>query len=223
MANYRTPSVRCAFVNLFNPRAFGEGATPKYGLTMLLDPGVPKEAEAILELRRQVKAAVEKKFGTDPKNWPLFTKKTGFSWKTYLSDDGRDGFPLRNGDLQQYEGFAGKVSVSLSSVEPIQVLDRSRIPMSGDELKKCRSGNKYSLIVNAYAWEYQKNKGVSFGVQAIMHVLDDGVYWGNSVDGRRAFADFEDDDLEDTGDFGPDEGAVGADDPANYKKKEEDF
>lgn len=185
--------VRIAFANFFKPKVNKKSGKEEWGCTIL----IPKSQELLQPYRAAALAALEEKWG-DKAKWPKILRTLDLD--THLSP-GRDGWPLRNGDLQEYEGFEGMVSIGAKSYEPIPVVDFLRRPVEGDALRNVVSGMICRLVINASAYDQAGNAGVSFWANAVQVCKDDGVRYGGRVNPKTAFEDFDD----------------GMDDPTNYE------
>lgn len=192
----KTPLFRMAFANIIEPKLNKQSGKMEYGMTMLFPADKP---ELLLPFRRALAPALEKKFG-DKSKWPI--KLRNLDFKTYISSGG-EGFPLRDGNLQEYDGFAGMVSISCKSYDPIPVVDAFRTNIT-DKRFAC-SGMLARAVVNAYGYDTSGNRGVSFWLLGVQVCKDDGVRYGGSINPQMAFDDFEDP-----------EAPGGADDPQSY-------
>ena len=203
MANEKivTGPFRLAFPTLFEPRAFSDGGKPKYSVVMLF----PKNGESLLpkvggpgimELRKLAMAAVKEKWGEDKAKWPANLK--GIDPKTSVSSTGKDGWPLRDGDLVEWDGFHDHVFVRASSkFKPGIVNAKLRPIMSEDDVY---GGLICRAQINAYGYDSNGSKGVAFGLSNIQILKDDGTSFGSKQRAEDAFSSFGD-----AGDTGEDE------------------
>lgn len=198
----KTGIFRAAFVNIYKPKRNEQSGKDEYGLVMLFPKDKP---ELIKPFRDAAVAALENKWGPDKAKWPPKLRKLDL--KTYISPGG-DGWPIRDGDDQEYEGFAGHVSIGAKSYEPFGVVDSLRSIMEGEALRRVKSGVQCRAVVNAAAYDNSGNKGVSFWFGALQFCKDDGVYFGGRTHAPSAFEDYEDKE----GSENPDNYATGTDD-----------
>lgn len=201
VAPIQTKPFRLSFPQVFTPVAIkGSQNDPKFSVSMLF----LKDDPFVLELRKQAWAALCDKFGTDRSKWPNPILKT-CDIKTYLSPTGKDGWPLRDGDLCPWEGYAGMVAVraSASAKNPPGVVDAMKNPITNQSLVVggliCRAN------INAFGYANGGNTGVSFGLNHLQVLKDDGMRYGSRPALDKAF--------DDDGRSYMDE-----DDPANYQQ-----
>ena len=169
-----TPPFRVAFAKCFTPDKDG-----KYKLVAIFPAGTDLTA-----MKALMKPAAEKKFGAAvPKG---------------LRNPFRDAAE-REGD---YEGFeAGMTFINLSSKFQPRIVDEKVQPIINQ--KDFYSGCWARATVNAFAYDTDGNKGVSFGVNDIQKIRDDKPFAGRPevkdvfkpVDGAAAPAPAADDDF----------------------------
>ena len=184
MANEKivTGPFRLAFPTLFEPRAFTDGSKPKYSIVMLF----PKNGESLLpkiggpgimELRKLAMAAVKEKWGEDKAKWPPTLR--ALDLKSYLSLTGKDGFPLRDGSTVNWAG-AGPGTVVVKATAnpdyPPKVVDQRKDDIL--DKSKILSGMICRAVIRPFAYDRPDSKGVSFGLNIIQLVKDDGVRFG---------------------------------------------
>ena len=198
----KTPLFRMAFCNLIVPKLNTQSGKLEYGCNMLFDKS---RAAEIIPFRKAAVAALEKKWGVQDK-WPTPTLRK-MDFRTYLSP-GKDGWPIRDGDLMEYDGFANMISIGIKSHDPITVVDANRVAITDKRL--CCSGMEARAIVKAAAYDSNGNKGVSFWISGFQVCRDDGTRFGGQVNPNVAFDDFEDPDAEAPADSGADYSASDA-------------
>ena len=160
-----TPLARLSFPSLFEPRPKMSGQGEEYSCNLLFAKGTDLTA-----MKKLAFDACVAKWGEDKKNWPVNLRN--INWKTHLSQNGKDGWPFRDGDMQDYDGYADMISVRVSSSNRPAVFDRNVVPiMDKDEVY---AGCYVHASVSAFAWHHQQsgNKGVSFGLLGIQKVKD---------------------------------------------------
>lgn len=179
-----TGKVRLSYVNLVNPTTHNDNPTPKYGCTILVPKSDTKTVNAI---KRAQKAALEegksKKFdGKIPAKW-------NNSFRDADSDEEAD-------TLEKNPEYEGHYFMSVSNTRKPGIVDRDRDPI--DDPSEIYSGMYARVSLNAFAYNTNGNKGVSFGLQNVQK-LKDGTPLGNI---SRAEDDFGDDfaDSDDDGD-----------------------
>lgn len=156
---------RLSFPQLWEPKAAPGSDKEKYGLTMLFEKGSPDLAP----LKKMAFDTIMDKWGTDKAKWPANLRRMDF--KNFLSSNGKDGWPFRDGDAQDYDGYAGMTSVSArSDTKPI-VVDRNKRPIIEKDV--VYAGCYGHAVITCYAWEHKVGGcGVSFGLLAFMMAKD---------------------------------------------------
>ncbi len=159
-----TPVFRLSFPSLFEPKAGpGAGAKEKYRLVMLFD-----KKEDLRALKKLAFDAIVSKWGSDKAKWPANLRTINLT--TFLTVSGKDGWPFRDGDAQNYDGYPGMVSVPASSeVRPI-VVDQKLKPVL--DKSDVYPGCYCRASINAFAWDNSGNRGVSFGLLGVQKVKD---------------------------------------------------
>jgi|NOAtaT_6_FD_contig_31_2628685_length_1015_multi_4_in_0_out_0_2 hypothetical protein len=169
-----TPKARLAFPALFEARGFN-GQTPKFSAVLIFD----KEAQATPEyakMKEAAKTALKAKFGDKPpKN---------------LRNPFRDA-----SEKEDVAGFDdGCVFITVSAKKQPKVVDRNKVngafPQITDE-DKVYPGCYVRASLNAYGYDNNGNRGVSFGLNNVQF-LDDGERLGSGGGASRAEDDFED-------------------------------
>lgn len=158
-----TGKVRLSFVNLFTPRAQVEGGAPKYSALLL----IPKSDTATIEaIEKAQQAALE--IGKDK-----FGGKVPKSWKNTL----RDGDAEK--DLDEYPEYEGHMFMSVSANEayPPKVVDTGLQPIL--DQAEIYSGCYARVSINAFAFNTNGNKGVSFGLNNVQKLADGDPLGGN--------------------------------------------
>ena len=191
--NVITIPFRLAFPEVFEARAGAPGAKEKFSVTMLF----PKDGSSLvpnatgsdlLALRKLAVAAIKEKWGNDKAKWPSNLK--ALDLKTALSPSGRDGWPFRDGDNVTWTGFEGMVSVKAGSMFQPGIVDAKKKEILTE------SGIWGGLIcradVNCWAYDTQGNQGVSFGLENLQVLKDDGVSFSGRSNASEAFDAFDD-------------------------------
>ena len=169
-----TGKVRLSFVNLFKPKAINEGDEPKYSVLLL----IPKtDTETIDFIRRAQKNAIAAKWG-DKK-----PKK--------ITQTLRDGDEEGPDDRPEYEGH---YFMNVSSKYQPQLFTRGTgadgKPLPLEREDELYSGCYAQVSINAYCFDVNGNKGVTFGINGCRKVAD-----GESLGGRVDTSDDYDNDI----------------------------
>lgn len=172
-----TGKVRLSYVHVFEPYTNNPDQEAKYSCVIL----IPKSDKAtIRKLKEAQQVALEAgkvKFGGSiPKNW-----------KNTLHDGDEDA------DLEKNPEYEGHLYMSISSKTKPGVVDRALNPIM--DSTEIYSGCYARVSINAFPFNTQGNKGVSFGLNHIQKMADGDFLGGRS----RAEDDFEPLDEEDEG------------------------
>lgn len=199
---------RLAFPEVFKPKAAQEGGNAKYSVTMLFpkdnSPLIPSlnGALALMAIRKLLFDAVKEKWGEDKSKWPASIRAIDF--KTYVSPNGKDGWPLRDGDLVEWDGFGGMFFIRASSQFQPGLVNAKLQPVL--DPTEVYGGLICRAQINAYAYDTNGNRGVTLGLNNLQILKDDGTIFGgkqNAADvfdafgeagGKDAFSDAFDDD-----------------------------
>ena len=172
-----TGKVRFSFVNVFEPKAFGENQTPKYSVMLL----IPKsDVGTIDRMRKAINAAAEKgkttKFGG---KIPTVLKST---LKDADVDTNQDGDVFA--DIWDYAKNHYILNVS-SKIAP-QIVDAERNPIINPV--DFYSGCYGRASINFFAYNNNGNKGISAGLGNLQK-LEDGEPLGGITSAEQDFAD----------------------------------
>jgi hypothetical protein len=183
-----TAAFRLAFPEVFTAKAAPGSDKAKFSVTMLfpkdgssLIPSLP--GKGLMELRRLALAAVKEKWGEDKEKWPPFFKSLDF--KTYVSPLGKDGWPIRDGDLVEWDGFAGNYFIRAASQFQPGIIDSKKADII--DKQAVHGGLICRAQVNAYAYDTAGNKGVTLGLNNLQILKDDGVVFGGKQAASKVF------------------------------------
>lgn len=176
-----TGEVRLSYVHLFQPYAQKEDDDKKYSVMLL----IPKsDKKTLKKLRAAEKVALENGRSTK------FKGKIPANPSSIIHDCDEED------DLEEHPEREGHYRMSVSSTEAPGVVDRRTQPIL--DSTEVYSGCYAYASVNAFPYNTNGNKGVSFGLNHIMKVAD-----GDPLGGRsRAEDDFADVEFEDDEDEG---------------------
>ena len=188
-----TPPVRVSFPTVFKPRGF-QNSDPKYSVTMMFDKTDDTHMAALTKVRKEAEAVLEDKW-PDPEKRPR------------IPIVGHDKSPIKDGDkscnqqgvpiVEKNKEYAGHFIIRAASASKPPVVDRGMEEIVDTNM--IYGGCYCKINFNAYAYDVQTNKGVTFGLNGVQF-WDDGDAFGG---GRRSVGDM----------FTADSGA---DDPSNY-------
>lgn len=174
-----TGEVRLSYVNLFEPRKQDEDDDAKYSCMIL----IPKDDQAtVAKIKRALKAAAE----------AGKTKHFGGKIPPGLKTTFRDADEEQ--DLERNPEMAGHYFINLSSKMKPGLVNKNRDPIL--DPSEIYSGCYARVAMNAFAYNYNGTKGVSFGLNHVMKTRD-----GERLDGvsraEDVFADYFEDEDED--------------------------
>ena len=194
-----TAPFRLAFPQIFSPKAASEGYEPKYSIHMLFSkdgstlPNMPSEMNGkklsnLNDLRKLAYSACVEKWGPDTSKWP--PRLRALDMKTYLSPDSKEGWPFRDGDLVSWNGYKDMVFLKASSKQKPGLVDRSLRPIIGQD--QIFGGLICVAEVNAFTYDVSGAKGISFGLDNIMVLADDGTRYSARKNPDEVFSAFGD-------------------------------
>lgn len=166
----------------------------KYAATILLDKADAQCRKAIQDIRKLLHAQAVASWGENKSDWPARFKNVSF--KNHVSPDGRDGFPLRDGDDVEWDGFAGCFFSRASSLYQPGVVNARLTQVMNIDTDLC-AGMLCKFQINAYTYNKEGNQGLGLGLLNIQIVKDDGVRFGGGAHRAEDVFDAleEDDDL----------------------------
>lgn len=171
-----TGKVRFSFVNLFEPRAFGENTDPKYSVMLL----IPKTDIATIDrMKKAIDAAVTKSLATK------FNGKRPAQVKNTLKDadvdTDMDGEVLST----KWPEAKGCYVISVSSRTAPQIVDANLNPII--DPTEVYSGCYGRASINFFAYNNNGNKGVSAGLNNVQK-LEDGTPLGGVTTAEQDFS-----------------------------------
>lgn len=180
-----TGKVRLSYVHLFEP--YGDGDDKKFSVVAL----IPKTDKATI---RDILAA-QKAALADGMQKQKFGSLTTAEKRAIAAETIPDSFTntLRDGDeeadLERNPEYAGHMFMNVSARTKPGIVDRALEPIV--DSTEVYSGCYARLSINAFPFNTQGNKGISFGLNHVQKVADGDFLGGRS----RAEDDF--DELED--------------------------
>ena len=173
-----TGEVRLSYVHLFEKYAQNEGQEPKYSCVIL----VPKsDRKTIKAIKAAQQAALEN--GKSSK----FGGRIPTNWKNTFRDGDTDDAV----DHERNPEYKGHMFMTVSSTQQPGIVDRKVQDIL--DSREVYSGMYARVSINAFPFNTQGNKGVSFGLNHVQKLRD-----GEPLGGRsRADDDFDELDDED--------------------------
>lgn len=190
--NIITKPFRLAFPEVFKPRASKDSDREVYSVNMLFPADgsllIPSmKGDPIMDLRLLALKAIKATWGDDKAKWPPKLKAADL--KTHVSMGG-DGWPIRDGDAVEWDGFAGMVFARASSSFRPGLVDKDLQPII--DQSAIWGGLICRAQVHAYAYENSGNKGVTFGLSNVQVLKDDDVRFGSNMDAAAVFGSLGD-------------------------------
>ena len=172
-----TGKVRFSFVNVFEPRAFGENQTPKYSVMLL----IPKsDVATIKKCQDAIKAAAQKGMAKHFNGkLPPVIKST---LKDADVDTDQDGVTF----AEKWDYTAGHYIINVSSKNAPGIVDENRQPIINPI--DFYSGCYGRASINFFSYNNNGNKGVSAGLNNLQK-LEDGEPLGSFSTPDQDFAD----------------------------------
>lgn len=177
-----TGRVRLSYAFLFEPRASDDDGPAKYSTAILIPKSDKKTLKAI---QRAYDAAAEAGKGR-------FNGKVPKNLKTNLHDGDEEK------DTEEQPEYAGHMYMTVSSRNKPSIVDRDREEITDNT--EVYSGCYARVSMNAYAYNTNGNKGLTFGLNHVQKLAD-----GDNLGGRSRveddFDDLDDDDLDEDDDL----------------------
>jgi hypothetical protein len=101
---------------------------------------------------------------------------------------GKDGWPIREGDAVEWDGFGGNVFVRAASQYMPGLVDAKLQPII--DKQAVFGGLICRAQVNAYAYDTAGNKGVTLGLNNLQILKDDGTTFSGKTKAEDAFESF---------------------------------
>ncbi len=188
-----TPPFRLAFPQIFEAKAAIQGGAEKFSITMLypknkvpLIPSLP--GDGILEIRKLVYQVMMEDWGPDKTKWPPAMR--ALDVVNYVSPTGKDGWPIRDGDLVQWDGFAGCFFARATSKFPLGIIDAAKNEIL--DKNAVFGGLICRAQINAFTFNSAGNIGVSIGASNIQILKNDGVMYGGRQNAADVFDGYAD-------------------------------
>lgn len=180
-----TGEVRLSYAHLFEPYAQNENQDKKYSCVILVSKKTTDGKATIKKIQTAQRAALEA--GKDTK----FGGRIPKDWKNTFRD-GDD--PDEDIDYERNPEFKGNMFMTVSSKTRPGVVDRERTPIEDTTL--VYSGCYARVSINAFPFNTQGNKGVSFGLNHVQK-LRDGEFLGGRSSAEDDFNELDEDEYAD--------------------------
>ena len=167
-------NVRLSFPALFKAEAFKPGDDPRFKGTFL----IPEGSALAKEVEKAAIAALEEKF--PKKGATIYKQVYGNNNKCNVSD----------GNLAEYDGYAGMIAVSAKSKTRPLVIDTDKTPLAEDDGKPY-AGCYVNAIVDFFGYD-NSGKGVSATLKGVQFVRDGDAFSGSAPASEDDFDDLSD-------------------------------
>lgn len=173
-----TGKVRLSYCHLWEKYAADEEQEPKYSVVILV-PKSDKKTIAAIENAQRV--------ALENGKYSRFNGKIPQNWKNTF----RDGDEDDSVDLEKSPEYAGHMFMTVSAKTQPGIVDRQvqKIMDSSEVYSGCYA----RVSINAFPFNTQGNKGVSFGLNNVQK-LADGEPLGGRARAEDDFEELEDDD-----------------------------
>ena len=187
MARFTLTNVRLSFPHVFDKAKYDDKET-KFEATLL----IPKEETEQLEtIKTATKKALLEKFGSADKIPKGITKGVRYC--------------LRDGDDQEYDGYAGNMSFKASNKNRPRTMGRNKKPITADD-GLLYAGCYVDAIVEIWVQSNQYGSRVNANLQALRHRADGEAFGAGGIPDdveddfedleEEAVADLEEEDLD---------------------------
>jgi hypothetical protein len=166
-------NVRLSFAHIWTAKAFGDDpdGKKKFNCAFLIPKSDTKQIEAIKAAAAKAKQA---KWGANP---PKI---------------GSDKLCLRDGDEQEYDGYAGHYFLTASNAKRPVIVDRNKTPLTEADGKPY-SGSYVNAVVRIWCQDNKWGKRINASLEGIQFYKD-GDAFGAPPLSEDAFEEFSDDD-----------------------------
>jgi hypothetical protein len=173
----RLKSVRLSFSSIFKKKVFGDGADsgsePKYQAAFLVHK--EKQADQIQTVKDMIRKCAKDKWG---ENIPKLKA---------------DKLCMRDGDNEDYDGYAEHWYISASNAKRPLVVDRDKSPLTEDDGRPY-SGCYVNATVHIWAQDNKYGKRINASLEAVQFVKDGDAFGAPPVDVDEEFEDLGDGD-----------------------------
>lgn len=166
-------NVRLAFPALFEAKTVNGEGEPKFGASLLIEPG----AKALIkEINAGIDTVAAEKWGAKAAGHLALMRKT-------------DKVALHDGDLKaQYAGFAGMLYVSANSAARPLVLDKDKTPLTAQDGKPY-GGCYVNATIELWTQDNKYGKRVNAQLLGVQFFADGASFGGGAVGSADDFDD----------------------------------
>lgn len=149
-------NVRLSFPDLWVPKAFQPGMPEKYKATFLVQKSDKK----------QIKVVEDAILAVAQEKWPKNAEKMLASFRGNANK-----FCWQDGDLKEYDGYEGVMSLGSNNEIRPGVFDRDKSPLTKEDGKPY-AGCYVNATVEILAYDSNGNKGITAKLKAVQFVKD---------------------------------------------------
>lgn len=190
-------NVRLSFCDaLFLPKSVN-GGNARYSSNFLMDPNTPEGAANIKKLKAAAVAKMREKYGDDQAKWPKIKPANKC---------------LRDGDEENWDGYAGHMYLSTSNRDKPKTVDRNPKRELKQEDGRLYAGCYVNAVVKLWIQQAKTIEDgstipnrINASLEAVQFYKDGEAFGARPVDPNEEFDDLSDDDS-DLGDIDPDTG-----------------
>jgi hypothetical protein len=199
-------NVRLSFASLHEPSEMesDDGTTRRFFKANFLIPKEGDEFKNVAKIKKAADEAKAKKWGSNPKDWPKLKPEK---------------ICLRDGDLENWDGYAGMLYVSAnSSVDRRPQVITNRKDKDGNWIKaepgherNPYSGCYVNALIRLWCQDNKNGKRVNASLEVVQFLRDGDAFGAAPVNPNERFTDDmvgDDADLGDSGDDGDDESLI---------------
>lgn len=183
-------NVRSSFLDLFErgkpmrDQETGEMVDGKFKGNFLIDKKDPRWSKIDAMLKKAKIDVLTKKYGNDQGKWPKYKPD-----KVYL----------RDGNLEDWDGYEGMYYISASSNDPIQLITRRKDPKTGQWIEakpgEIYAGCYVNILIVVWAQDNKHGKRLNARLKVVQFHAHGEAFSGNApVDTKEKFAAIEEDE-----------------------------
>lgn len=172
MAKATLKTVRLSFPNLFKAVAFEEGGDKKYDATFLIEKGSDNDKR----VQKAIKEAAVAKWGA----------KADAILKSIQGNNNK--YAYKDGDLKEYDGYEGMMSIKAKTKERPILVDQARRPIA-EEDGVFYAGCYVTAVIDVFAYDTKMGKGISAGLTGVQFVKDGDAFGAARPEAEDLFED----------------------------------
>lgn len=163
-----SPPVRVSYPQIFTPKTFQAGQTPRFSIVLMIDKTNKEQMDFMKGLYKDATEVLNEKW-PDPNTRPRIPL-TGHDSSLFKDGDiacNKQGIPLKEKNPE----YAGHYIIRAGTTTKPVVVNRSRAPIS--DANEVYGGCWCNVNINTYSFNQQQNKGVTIGLNGVQKWKDD--------------------------------------------------